>query len=167
MRFPPLCPLLSCLALASCSPSPSSFIRIHSGTIALTHVRIIDGTGVPAKEDQTIVIDGAKIRDLGAASAIPVTGVSQTLDLTGHTIFPGLVGMHEHLFYALPPGQTYVGMQSPFARLYLAAGVTSARTAGTLSVPDDAKLRARIESGAELGPHLYLSSHYIEPAPNS
>jgi imidazolonepropionase-like amidohydrolase len=128
---------------------------------------VIDGTGAPAKEDQTIIIEGGKIRAVGAASETPTVGVSQNLELRGHTVFPGLVGMHEHLFYALPPGQSYVPMPATLARLYLAAGVTSARTAGALSLPEDAKLRSRIDSGAELGPHLYLSSQYVDPAPNS
>jgi hypothetical protein len=75
--------------------------------------------------------------------------------------------MHEHLFYTLPPGGSYATMSSVLARLYLAAGVTSARTAGTISLSEDAKVRRFIDSGTDLGPHLYLSSPYIEPAVNS
>jgi len=167
MRPSMICLALGCLVGTGCSPNPSSFIRIPPGTVALTHVRVIDGTGAPAKEDQTLIIEGGKIRALGAASMVQTNGAQQILELRGHTIFPGLVGMHEHLFYALPPGQTYRVMAQPFAALYLAGGVTSARTAGSISLSDDVRIRSRIDSGAALGPHLYLSSEYIQSAPNA
>jgi imidazolonepropionase-like amidohydrolase len=128
---------------------------------------VIDGTGGPARDDQSVILEGSRIRELGDASAISTAGIQRVLDLHGHTAFPGLVGMHEHLFYAFQPGPTYGEMPVPFARLYIAAGVTSARTGGTLNLPAEADLRNRIDTGSELGPHLYLTSPYLDPAANS
>jgi imidazolonepropionase-like amidohydrolase len=146
---------------------PADFVRVPPGTIALTHVRVIDGSGAPSRDDQTVILDGPRIREVGDASAVSTTGIPRILDLHGHTVLPGLVGMHEHLFYAFPPGSTYGEVPVPFARLYLAAGVTSARTGGTLNLPAEADLRNRIEAGSEFGPHLYLTSPYLDPAANS
>ncbi len=34
------------------------FVKVESPVVALNHVRVIDGTGSPAREDQTIIISG-------------------------------------------------------------------------------------------------------------
>lgn len=135
--------------------------------MALTHLRVIDGTGTPAKEDQTIIIDDGRIREMGGSSNIKIERGTETLDLSGHTALPGLVGMHDHLFYALPPGSQYQEMLSTFPKLYLAAGVTTLRTAGTLNFEAERQAKQKIDEGTELGPHLYLSTPYIDPDPNS
>jgi hypothetical protein len=93
--------------------------------------------------------------------------VVQTLDLRGDTVLPDLVGMHDHLFYALPPGSQYREMLATFPKLYLAAGVTSLRTAGAIDIEADLIVKRRIDQGKEIGPHLYLSSPYVDPNPNS
>src|SRR6185503_17343265 len=73
----------------------AQFIRVEAPVIALTHVRIIDGTGAPAIEDQTIVIAGGKIQSIGGS----IPEKAQILDLKGYTVLPGLVGMHNHMFF--------------------------------------------------------------------
>src|SRR5215467_5513271 len=99
--------------------------------VALTHIRVIDGTGAPAKEDQTLVIEGGRIFALGRSGEVKVPEKASTLDLAGHTVLPGLVMLHEHLFWYFPdPGLSHPEHFS-FPRLYLAYGVTTLRTAGT------------------------------------
>src|SRR5256885_4333339 len=78
------------------------FVRVPAGRIALTHVRVIDGTGAAAIDDQTVLIDGARIAAVQAASAAAPAGY-QTLDLAGASVMPGIVGMHNHLFYLQRP----------------------------------------------------------------
>src|ERR1700676_2743910 len=92
-----------------------------------------------------------RIRDIGEASRISLGGVAQTLDLRGYTVLPGLVGMHDHLFYALPPGSQYREMLATFPKLYLASGVTSLRTAGTIDIDAELKIKKRIDQGDEIG----------------
>ncbi len=75
--------------------------------------------------------------------------------------------MHDHLFYALPPGSPSQEMLATFPKLYLASGVTSLRTAGTLNLDAEVKLKKEIDRSREIGPHLYLSSPYVDPNPNS
>src|ERR1700756_2099125 len=84
-------------------PGIQPFVSVDAPVIALVHVRVIDGTGAAPAEDQTIIIDRGKISAVGSAASIAVPAGARRMDLGGHTVIPGLVGMHEHLFY--PSGQ--------------------------------------------------------------
>ena len=101
------------------------FIRAEAPVIALTHVRVIDGTGAAPVEDQTIVIADGKIQSITATATATVPTGAQILDLKNYTVLPGLVGMHDHMFFPMggnPP--MYSNMGTSFPRLYLALGVT-------------------------------------------
>src|SRR6185369_14221868 len=118
--------LLVILLLISCKQrSTAEFISVNAPIVALTHVRVIDGTGSPAREDQTIVIESGRITSIGPTSEVSVPPSATSLDLSGHTAIPGLVGMHDHLFYATGRGERYVNAPESFPPLYLAAGVTT------------------------------------------
>jgi imidazolonepropionase-like amidohydrolase len=136
----------------------------HSSNFALEHVRVIDGNGGPAKSDQTILVEGGRIRAIVPASAAKLPANVERLNLAGRTVIPGLVGMHEHLFYQIErpgSGELVVNAQSTFAKLYLAAGVTTIRTAGTVDFNGDRRLKQRIDEGTDPGPNVYLSSPYL------
>jgi adenine deaminase len=109
-----------------------SFVAVDSPVVALTHARVIDGTGAPARDDQTLIIRDGRIAALGASRSVAVPGGAQVIDLTGKTVIPGLVMVHEHLFYPTGPG-IYANLAESFTRLYLAGGVTSMRTGGNLN----------------------------------
>jgi imidazolonepropionase-like amidohydrolase len=150
---------------ASCKQrSASEFVSVKGPLIALTHVRVIDGTGSSAKEDQTIIIDSGRITSIGPASEIAVPAAATTLDLSGHTALPGLVGMHNHLFYSTDGGARDVLATESFARLYLASGVTTIRTAGTLNLGRDIATKKAIDDGVSAGPKIHLTSPYVEHA---
>jgi imidazolonepropionase-like amidohydrolase len=159
------------LALAICvfaQPNRSaveSFISVNDPVIALVHVRVIDGTGAPAVDDQTIVIDRGKIAALGRAASTPVPAGAHRLDLPGHTVIPGLVGMHEHLFYPSGEGIPLYNEQAfSFPRLYLASGVTTARTGGSMEPYTDLNVKAMVDSGRAPGPDFYITGPYLEGA---
>jgi imidazolonepropionase-like amidohydrolase len=141
------------------------FIVTDAPVIALTHVRVIDGNGSPAIEDQTILIENGRIKSIGATSKAEVPAGAKVFDLTNHTALPGLVGMHNHLFYSTDRGEKHVRASQTFPRLYLAAGVTTIRTAGALDLADDANTKRLIDSSQLPGPKIYLSSPYINYAP--
>src|SRR5215212_1591797 len=122
------------------------FVKISGPVIALTHVRVIDGTGAAARENQTIVIRGDNIADVGDASRITVPADASAIDLTGRSVIPGLVMMHEHLYYPTGPG-VYGQLGVSFARLYLAGGVTTMRTAGNVNGIMDINISRRIAAG--------------------
>src|SRR5215211_9514852 len=128
--------LLFCLVPVSAAQAPDlrQFVRVEAPVVALAHVRVIDGTGAAPLEDQTVVIGGGKIQAVGPSAAARPPAGARVLDLAGHTVLPGLVGMHNHLFFPMggsPP--MYSNMGASFPRLYLALGVTTIRTTGSVA----------------------------------
>jgi imidazolonepropionase-like amidohydrolase len=156
--------MLAVLVAAADRPGAQSTIVPRTSTVALTHVRLIDGTGDRVKDDQTVVVEAGRIRSVGASSSAVTPQAAEVLDLRGRTVIPGLVGMHEHLFYQLqPPGsqEQVVLAQGAFARLYLAAGVTTIRTAGTVEFNADKRIKQWIDTGKAPGPKIHLTSPYL------
>src|SRR5438067_8116714 len=86
-----------CAAQSNLSPALKEFVKVDAPTVALTHIRVLDGTGAAAREDQTIIISGGKISAIGATGSTPAPQGAQVVDGTGRTAIPGLVGMHDHL----------------------------------------------------------------------
>jgi imidazolonepropionase-like amidohydrolase len=146
------------------------YVKIDAPVLVLEHVRVIDGTGAPARDDQEVIIENGQIEFVGLQYAAPPPPPGATLlNLTGKTVFPGLVGMHEHLFYPLPDGgpgllPLYGEMADSAPRLYLAGGVTAARTAGSLEPYTDISIKQAIDSGQMPGPKLFLTGPYLEGA---
>jgi imidazolonepropionase-like amidohydrolase len=145
------------------APDRQQFIRIEAPVIALTRVRVIDGTGAAPKEDQTIVISDGKIQSVGPGAAAKIPANAQTLDLNGYTVLPGIVGMHNHMFFPMggsPP--MYSNMGSSFSRLYLANGVTTIRTTGSVAPYTDLEIKRLIDSGRMIGPKMHVTAPYLE-----
>ena len=155
--------LLVCCSLASAqtlSPDVRAFVKTDAPVIALTHVRVIDGTGAAAREDQTIVLSKGKIEAVGDSAAI-VPKDAQVLDLHNYSVIPGMVGMHDHIVY--PMGNGIFGeMAFSFPRLYLAGGVTTIRTTGALEPYTDLELKKQIDSGQMPGPKMHVTGPYLE-----
>jgi imidazolonepropionase-like amidohydrolase len=141
------------------------FIKTDAPVIALTHVKVIDGTGAAAMDDQTIVISGGKIAWMGSAAAARIPDGAQVMDLTGYSVMPGMVGMHEHMFY--PAGGQYNELSATAPRLYLACGVTTARTAGSLEPYTDLNLKQMIDDGRVIGPKMNVTGPYLEGPPGT
>ena len=142
------------------TPGVKPFVSVDEPVVALQHIRVIDGTGAAPLEDQTLVIDHGTIASVGKSA--PPAG-SRVLDLTGATVIPGLVGMHEHLFYPSGGGiPMYNEHAFSFPRLYLAAGVTTARTAGSLEPYTDLNIKRLIDEGKMPGPDLFVTGPYLE-----
>jgi imidazolonepropionase-like amidohydrolase len=143
------------------------YISEDAPVLVLDHVRVIDGTGAMPAEDQRIDIEGGKIVRVQSAklrNAYPAN--AKILNLTGKTIIPGLVGMHEHLFYPTPDGgggrlPLYGEMADSAPRLYLAGGVTTARTTGSLEPYTDLSLKKRVDEGQIPGPKLHITGPYL------
>jgi len=145
------------------APDRQQFIRTEAPVFALTHVRVIDGTGAAPKDDQTIVVSDGKIQSVEPSSSAKVPANAQTMDLTGYTVLPGLVGMHNHMFF--PMGGTppmYSDMGSSFPRLYLANGVTTIRTTGSVAPYTDLEIKKLIDAGRMIGPKMHITAPYLE-----
>ena len=141
------------------------FVTIDSPIVALTHVKVIDGTGAPARDDQTVILSGGKIQAMGAVNSTTVPTGAKVLDLPGYTVIPGLVGMHDHFFYpegadGFPVLYSEMGFSAP--RLYLGGGVTTVRTTGSIETYTDLELKKLIDAGKLPGPHMVITGPYLE-----
>jgi len=143
------------------SPQVHSFVKVDSPVVALTHVRVIDGTGAAEREDQTVILSHGKIESVSDAASASVPKDAQVLDLHGYSVIPGLVGMHDHLVYPLGNG-IYGEMAFSFPRLYLAGGVTTIRTTGALEPYTDLELKKQIDHGETPGPKIHVTGPYLE-----
>src|ERR1043166_3492270 len=159
--------LLVCVSVNCAAQGPQSdrqqFIRAEAPVIALTHVRIVDGTGAAPLDDQTIVISDGKVQSITPSASAKVQPSALVLDLKGYTVLPGLVGMHDHMFF--PMGGTppmYSNMGSSFPRLYLALGVTTIRTTGSVQPYLDLEIKKLIDAGRMIGPKMHITAPYLE-----
>lgn len=155
------------VAGAQVSPALKPFVKVDAPVVVLEHVRVIDGTGAPAKDDQMIYLRDGKIESVGPEMSDQIIPLhAEVIDETGKTVYPGLVGMHEHLFYPTPEGgrgrlALYGEMADSAPRLYLAGGVTAARTTGSIEPYTDIAVKHLIDAGKIPGPHLFLTSPYL------
>ncbi len=154
-------------AQAPMSDVVKSFVKVNAPVIALEHVRVIDGTGAAPVDDQTVILESGRIRTLGSFASTPAPAGATVLDLTGYTVIPGLVGMHDHMFYpspgtgrGVPPVYTELAYTGP--RLYLAGGVTSLRTTGSIEPYTDIAVKKLIDSGVAPGPKIHVTGPYLE-----
>lgn len=154
-------------ALAQTPDGLKPYVSEDARVLVLDHVRVIDGTGAAVAEDQRIDIEGGKITRVQSAQLTDAKPAgAKVLDLSGKTVIPGLVGMHEHLFYPTPKGGAdglpmYGEMADSAPRLYLAAGVTTARTAGSMEPYVDLALKKMIDAKQRPGPKLHVTAPYI------
>ncbi|HET7584715.1 MAG TPA: amidohydrolase family protein [Gemmatimonadaceae bacterium] len=137
------------------------YVAVDTPTVALTHVRVIDGTGAQPRENQTVIIRDGNIAAVGDAASVQVPTGAQVMDLTGKTIIPGLVMMHEHLYYPTGGG-TYGNLEESFTRLYLAGGVTSMRTGGNVSGYGELNIARAIDRGEKPGPWIDATAPYLQ-----
>ena len=194
MRFVTLFGLLlvatAAIAQTQKAPDVVEFVSVDAPVVVLNHVRVIDGTGAAAKEDQAVVIAGGKIMSIGpfGSAKIPTGGFQSgccaigpihplELDRSGYTVIPGIVGMHDHLYYTDSiavqvaggrigePGLFIAEIPYTAPRLYLAAGVTTMRTTGSLEPYTDLKVKSRIDANLMPGPSIDATAPYLEGAP--
>lgn len=159
--------LLPSVALAqerTLSPAIRSVASVTAPTVALTHVTLIDGTGATARADQTVVIAGERIAAVGTTGAVAVPAGAQVLDLAGSTVIPGLIGLHDHLYYSSAAGGSMKMMLQSYPRLFLGAGVTTIRTTGSTDSYQELNLKARIDSGIIPGPTVFATGPYLQGA---
>jgi enamidase len=130
------------------------------GPVALTNVKVIDGTGAPARTGQTVVIEGDRITAVGATGSVQVPSGARVMDLSGHTVIPGLVGLHNHSYYTGGNGRA-AQLSFSGSRLYLASGVTTIRTTGAREPYTELNLKREIEAGNAVGPTIFATGPYL------
>jgi len=158
-------PVLLLALLASLSVAhadPKDWIAYEQPVIALTHATVVDGTGAAPKVDQTLVIDKGRIAALGPAASTRIPAGATVIDAHGKTLLPGLVMMHEHLFYTTRLRPYYItAMPYSFPPLYLAGGETTIRTTGSVAPYVDLNVRDDIDAGKRIGPDIDVTGPYL------
>ena len=134
------------------------YVKVSASAYVLRNVTLIDGTGGPARANQSVVIEEGRITQIGSQVDIPPD--AEMLNLSGHTLIPGMVGLHDHLFYMAAGGRAAPLMFSG-PRLYLGAGVTTVRTTGSEAPYSELNLKAEIERGRVPGPRIHVTAPYI------
>jgi len=148
------------------SANARAVVAVDSPVIALTHARVIDGTGAPARDDETILISDDKITGIGKTGAVNVPANARTIDLTGRTVIPGIVGLHDHMYYSSGVSGSMKLMPVSYPRLFLANGVTTIRTTGSVDPYQEMNIKALIGSGQTVGPEIVVTGPYLQGAPN-
>lgn len=177
-------PLLVCLAAAFCvdaaaaqgldalRPEVRNYLRVNTSRVILEHVQVIDGTGAAPSADRNITIEGGKITAISSGADQPPSEGTTILDLRGYSVTPGIVGMHDHLAYIAQPNLAadysfesptrWIEMSFSAPRLYLANGVTTMRTVGSIEPYTDVKLGRAIEAGVTPGPHMDVTGPFLD-----
>lgn len=159
--------LAAAIALALVAPiahgqeGDAAFVEFRAEqALAITDVAVVDGTGAPARAGQTVLVEQGRIRAVGPADTVRVPDGARRVDGRGKTVIPGLVLVHEHMFY--PVGKrNYTEMLHSFPRLYLAGGTTTLRTAGSMAPYADLNLRREVEAGRVPGPDMDVTAPYL------
>ncbi len=169
--------LASAQLIGTLGPQVRKYVSVSTSKVILEHVQVIDGTGAPPVSDQNISIEGGKIVAISRGADVPAAEGLTVLDLRGHSVLPGIIGMHEHLYYIAFPNLAAdnsfdrparsLEMSFSAPRLYLANGVTTARTAGSVAPYTDLRLKQTIERGELPGPHLDVTGPYLEGVGNN
>lgn len=147
-------------------PMVARYVSVNEPVVALTNVRLIDGTGAPARTGQTIVISGDKITAAGPAASTAIPNGARRIDLAGHTVMPGIIGLHDHMYYSSAAGGSMKPMLQSYPRLFLSAGVTTIRTTGSVDSYQELNLKRSISQGEQPGPDIFVTGPYLQgPGP--
>ncbi len=148
--------LFIAIGLFSYAQSNKDFVTYRQKEILLQNSRIIDVEKGIVLEGYSILIKNGKIARIEKTGKLHVHDSITAIDMTGKTLLPGLVMLHEHMNYF--SGQA-VWDHHPvsFPKLFLAAGVTTLRTAGAENPMYDLNLKRRIDVGNAVGPRMFVT----------
>jgi hypothetical protein len=142
------------LAITTSIATGEAAAQNSAAPLAVMHVTVIDGTGAPAKPDQTVVVSGNRIAAVGAFGTVAIPQAAQIIDGRGRFLIPGLWDAHVHT--------RYEGIDT--LRLLVANGITSTRNMSA-PWPHLAQIhqwRAEISSGKRVGPQLLTTGPLLD-----
>jgi imidazolonepropionase-like amidohydrolase len=173
MRFSALCfslllaigTPLGAAAAPTFGPAVTPFVAVGDAVVAITNVRVIDGTGAAPREHQDVVFSNGIITAIGPDGGTTIPASARRVDGAGMSLLPGYVGTHNHLYYVsgVAPDGFFIAREQPtsFPRMYLAAGVTTMRTTGSNEPFTDINLKKQIDAGHAVGPEIDVTAPYL------
>ena len=148
------------------SPAVTKFIDYDTAVIAFTHCKLADVKHLKVLEDQTVIVRNGIIAAVDDSKKLAPPAGSTVIDLTGKSLLPGFVLLHEHMYYAAYTADfSYLHVKElpfTFPKLYLACGATTIRTAGSVEPYSDLNLKRDIDLGKILGPEMDVTAPYLE-----
>jgi imidazolonepropionase-like amidohydrolase len=155
-----------CFSQGGFSDETKKYIDYNDPVTIFKNALLIDGRGGPAKPHQTVIVRNGKIDWIGDDASAVVPPEGKVIDLDGKALMPGLVMLHEHMYMsAFSTDPFYLQVRQlplSFPRLYLAAGATTIRTAGSVEPYSDLRIKQDIDRGLQPGPSIDLTAPYIE-----
>jgi imidazolonepropionase-like amidohydrolase len=156
--------LMTSTLIAQPGENVKRYIGYQQESFAITNVTLLDGKGSAPQTFMTILIKSGKIIEVGASNKITIPAGTDIIDAKGKTLLPGFVMLHEHIFYTKIFENEFnvVNMTNTFPRMYLAGGVTTMRTAGSVSPHTDLNINQMIKDGKMVGPKMDVTGPFIE-----
>lgn len=124
----------------------ASGVAAADDVVVFRNVNLVPMTADKVISDQTVIVLGGKIADIGPVRKLAIPANATVIDGTGKYLMPGLADMHTHI--------NDVMFEYPFFNLFLANGVTTIRDLAQGSPPMVLHYRDEIESGNRLGPNI-------------
>ena len=143
-------------SIAGYTQPKSKFVIYAQTEIVLQNARVVDVVKGIVLEGHSVMISNGKIIGIEKTGKLSVPKAAKVIDLTGKTILPGLVMLHEHMTYNNGAAVWQFHPVS-FPKLFLAAGVTTLRTAGAENPMYDLNLKRQIDSGFLIGPGMFVT----------
>ena len=153
--------IVSSQSFEDLSQKVQSFVKISDSEFVINNVRLIDGTGSLTQEDMSVIVKKGRIVSISKTNDIKHRSITKVIDGRGHTLIPGLVMLHEHMFYPSGEGR-YNTNQVSFPPLYLAGGATTIRTGGSVDTYTDLAISREISAGNIAGPDIDVTAPYLE-----
>jgi imidazolonepropionase-like amidohydrolase len=144
-------------------------------TIIIRNGTLIDGSGAPARRNEAVVIEGNRIKSVGALPAdvdLDDRHKVTVIDAAGQWIMPGLIDAHCHVSYGYPTvrgeGKGRGTTRPEFSTLKAARSVQRVLRSGvtSISVPGgtwftDVGVRDAVRLGLMEGPRMYVAGRMI------
>lgn len=153
------------LSLVTGALAIATALSAHANVTVLKADAVLDVNSGKLKQNPLVILENNRIRDIGEQGKLAIPADARVLDLTGHTLLPGLMDMHVHItadasahgYQALGislPAETITGVAN--AKITLEAGFTTIRNVGASGFSDVA-LRDAINKGEVPGPRIFAA----------